>query len=171
MCKAARLFLLLFLCAAFPAAAQTTSWEQDKKTIHALMKEQPLNCARLWDTAWPWFKKGEVEAIQGLMMGPAGWGVMLLPLSVAQYQNRAEQYAMNVYWQLAQAGMLRSSLAPKIADISLKTADEYLACTQTHTELDCAETAAAQGDVPRFDDFVSVIEGRVDAGHKAMCKD
>lgn len=171
MFKVSLLFLLLFFHATSPSMAQAPSWEQDKKTIYALMKEQPVNCARLWDAVWPWFKKGEVEVVQGLMMGQDGWGVVMLPLSVSQYQNRAERYAMSIYLQLAQDGMLRTSLSPKITNVSLKTADEYLACIQSHSEMDCAETAVAQGDVPRFDDFVSVIDARVGAGHKAMCKD
>jgi len=160
---------LMFAC--FSAPAQAETWEDVKPRVEEMLSQKPIPCDQLWNEIWPWFKRGEAEVILALAMGGAGMADIFPPLSVSETQNRAERYALTVYWQLAQGGMLRASLVPKIADVSLKTYEEYASCAQPHSRMDCAETAVAQGDVPRFDDFVSVIEGRVQAGHKAMCKD
>jgi hypothetical protein len=160
---------LLLVLMPFSAYAQSESWKEDKNVIEMLLSQKPIPCDRLWDTLWPWFKRGEPDVIAGLLMGSAGWGEISPPLSADKNQARTERFSMSAYEALARAGKLRLPVSENISLVPLKTVDDYLFCIHKYPEEDCAETSIAVGSIPAFDDFIKLIESRIEKGQKPVC--
>ncbi len=158
-----------FLCLSVTSPVWAETWEDAKPRVEEMLSQEPIPCDELWDEIWPWFKRGEAEVIEGLMMGSAGWGDIAPPLAEDEIQARNERFSMDVYRILARAGKLDQSTFKENPITSLNAADDYLACIQRNPEEVCAENAMEAGSVLPFNNFIRLIESRIEGGRKPIC--